>query len=130
MLLPLLLAASPVWSDQVRLVPSHAAVRLGTYALEQHQPDWNSRADKVARSNNEIEGADCSSQHESALGLIPFDASFIGVDEWMHYNPVDKNSCARHRACQERTGELTVHGGGSVVPRRTVLPDSFNAGIV
>ena len=27
--------------------------------LEQHHPDWNSRGDKVARSNREIERADC-----------------------------------------------------------------------
>jgi hypothetical protein len=34
-----------------------ADFRFGT--LEQHQPDWNSPADKVARENNGLEHADC-----------------------------------------------------------------------
>jgi hypothetical protein len=29
------------------------------HALEQHQPDWNSPADKVSRKNNGLEHADC-----------------------------------------------------------------------
>ncbi len=37
--------------------------------LEQHQPDWHSRADKVARENNGLDRADCSSQ--PASGLAP-----------------------------------------------------------
>ncbi len=36
-------------------------------SLEQHQPDWNSRADKVARENNGLDRADCCSQPESGL---------------------------------------------------------------
>ena len=35
--------------------------------LAQHQSDWNSQADRVARTNNELEHADCSSQVERAL---------------------------------------------------------------
>ncbi len=35
--------------------------------LEQHQSDWNSRVDKVARESNGLDRADCSSQPESGL---------------------------------------------------------------
>jgi hypothetical protein len=36
-------------------------------ALEQHQPDWNSPADKVSRENNELEMLTVSSQTKNAL---------------------------------------------------------------
>ncbi len=42
-------------------------------SLEQRQPDWHSRVDKVARENNELDRADCSSQPTS--GLVPPDAA-------------------------------------------------------
>ena len=44
--------------------------------LEQHHPDWNSRGDKVARSNRQIQRADCfqsahkRSNHYSQLALV------------------------------------------------------------
>jgi hypothetical protein len=40
------------------------AAELAT--LEQHQPDWSSPADKVARTEDEIERADFSSQPGNA----------------------------------------------------------------
>ena len=42
-----------------RLGPPHGSCSSPGRSLERHQPDWNSLADKVARSNNEIERADC-----------------------------------------------------------------------
>ncbi len=47
-----------------------SAANRATGALEQHQTDWNSRADKVARENNGLDRADCSSQSESGLVCI------------------------------------------------------------
>ncbi len=41
-----------------------------TARLEQHQTDWNNRADKVARENNGLDRADCSSQPGLAA-LVP-----------------------------------------------------------
>ncbi len=40
---------------------------LPSRRLEQRQPDWYSQVDKVARKNNELDRADCSSQPESGL---------------------------------------------------------------
>ncbi len=48
--------------------PEHLLDQL---TLERHQPDWNSRADKVARENNGLDRADCSNQPESGLGADP-----------------------------------------------------------
>ena len=47
--------------------PTAAALRA---RLERHQADWNSLADKVARENNKLDRADCSSQPESGLAGI------------------------------------------------------------
>ena len=38
-----------------------------SWSREQHQPDWDSLANKVARAINAIERADCFSQRENAL---------------------------------------------------------------
>ncbi len=45
---------------------SQTVSSLAEIALEQHHRDWNSRGDKGARSNKEIERTDCSSQADGA----------------------------------------------------------------
>ena len=54
-------------SGLVAMLVTAAAWRLASIRLEQRHPDWDSRANKVARENNELDRADYSSQPESGL---------------------------------------------------------------
>ncbi len=76
--------ADPDHRVRVRLVTTQAwnalfarnmFIRPTEADLEQHQPDWNSRADKVAREHNGLDRADCSSQPES--GLAGFEPDYV-----------------------------------------------------
>jgi hypothetical protein len=62
-------------------------------ALEQHQPEWNSPADKVARPSSELAHADFFSQTKNALVMQLASHGGDGLDRWIDWLVCEVVAC-------------------------------------
>jgi homospermidine synthase len=86
---------------------SNYALRESALALEQHQPDWNSPVDKVARTNNELER---------------------DPSRWNHRNGESRDQTRSQSGLREPTRTETALAGGN--GPTAVLTHGANPGLV